>query len=71
MEALYQALSGAGYDMNCDGVYDAETDVLPFIASAADPFGGTAGEARRLQSRQRYRVEAWASGPTPCVSSSV
>jgi len=44
IEALYQAATGAGYDMGCDGVYDEETDVLPFIASASDPFGGTAGE---------------------------
>ncbi len=42
-EAIYQALTGAGYDMNCNGAYDPSTDVLPFIADPADPFGGTAG----------------------------
>ena len=30
MEALYQALSGRGYDQECDGYYDSDTDVLPF-----------------------------------------
>lgn len=43
-EALYQALTGAGYDQNCNGVYDASTDVRPFIASPSDPFGGLGGE---------------------------
>ncbi|MCK6506144.1 putative metal-binding motif-containing protein [Myxococcota bacterium] len=41
-EALYQAMTGAGYDLDCDGEYDEDEDVPPFIASAADPFGGTA-----------------------------
>ena len=44
VEALYQSATGAGYDMDCDGVYDEENDVLPFLASPFDPFGGTAGE---------------------------
>jgi hypothetical protein len=44
IEALYQGLVGAGYDQNCNGVYNDETDILPFIASATDPFGGTAGQ---------------------------
>jgi len=44
VEALYQAATGAGYDQNCNGVYNPGTDVLPFVASAADPFGGTAGQ---------------------------
>lgn len=43
-EALYQALSGAGYDQNCNGLYDPSTDVRPFIASASDPFGSAGGE---------------------------
>ncbi|MSQ02480.1 MAG: hypothetical protein EXR71_11415 [Myxococcales bacterium] len=43
-EAIYQAASGAGYDQDCDGTYDAQLDVYPFIASASDPFGGTGGE---------------------------
>ena len=36
MEALYQSLTGAGYDQNCDGVYDSTTDILPFLSSASD-----------------------------------
>ena len=44
VEALYQAATGAGYDQNCNGSYDPGTDVLPFIASPTDPFGGTAGQ---------------------------
>lgn len=43
-EALYQSASGAGYDQDCDGGYDANTDVFPFIASGSDPFGGGGGE---------------------------
>ena len=45
MEALYQGLTGAGYDQDCDGSFDADTDVLPFGASTADPFAGTGGSA--------------------------
>jgi hypothetical protein len=44
MEALYQAATGAGYDQNCNGIYDADTDVKPFQASASDPFGGAGGQ---------------------------
>lgn len=42
MEAMVQALTGRGYDMGCDGVYDALTDVPPFLAHGGDAFGGTA-----------------------------
>ena len=45
MEALYQALTGAGYDQNCDGSYQANTDVLPLIANSSDPFYGAGGES--------------------------
>ena len=44
VEALYQSASGAGYDQNCNGNYDVLTDVLPWIADASDPFGGSDGE---------------------------
>ncbi|MCO4769591.1 MAG: hypothetical protein KDA24_06125 [Deltaproteobacteria bacterium] len=40
IEALYQAASGAGYDMDCDGIFDPDTDVQPFVASPTDAFGG-------------------------------
>ena len=43
-EGLYQALTGAGYDQDCDAAYDGSEDVLPFLAAAADPFAGTAGQ---------------------------
>ena len=46
MEALYQGMTGEGYDQNCDGNYTGNTDVRPFIASPSDPFGGTGGEAQ-------------------------
>lgn len=45
IEALYQALTGAGYDLDCDGTYDSRLDVLPFLASSSDPFGGLGGES--------------------------
>lgn len=41
MEALVQGLTGRGYDLDCDGAYDAGQDVPPFTASAEDAFGGT------------------------------
>ncbi|GDX83322.1 hypothetical protein LBMAG42_51330 [Deltaproteobacteria bacterium] len=44
MEALYQALEGGGYDMNCNSSFDSAKDVRPFIASAADPFNGGGGQ---------------------------
>jgi hypothetical protein len=43
MEALAQAFTGRGYDMGCDGAYDATHDVLPWFPSSADAFGGAAG----------------------------
>jgi Arc/MetJ family transcription regulator len=45
MEALYQAMTGAGYDQNCNESYDSDTDVLPFLADTSDPFLGTGGES--------------------------
>ncbi|MGB0639397.1 MAG: hypothetical protein ACPGTU_08695, partial [Myxococcota bacterium] len=44
-EALYQATTGSGYDMNCDGIFNADTDILPFLAGSDDPFSGAGGEA--------------------------
>jgi len=41
MEALYQAATGAGHDLTCNGSYDSNTDVRPFIAGAGDAFGGS------------------------------
>ena len=43
-EAIYQALTGDGYDMNCNGVFDSTTDVLPFTSAATDPFAGLGGQ---------------------------
>lgn len=45
MEALYQGLTGQGFDQDCDNVYDSSTDVRPFIASASDAFSGAGGSA--------------------------
>ncbi len=48
MAGIHMAASGMGYDQNCDGTYNADTDVLPFTADATnpdlDPFGGRGGE---------------------------
>jgi hypothetical protein len=41
VEALWQAATGAGYDQNCNGSYDAGTDVKPYNATAFDAFGGS------------------------------
>lgn len=40
MEALVQALTGRGYDMNCDRILDATTDVPPYHPMPNDAFGG-------------------------------
>ncbi len=45
MEALYQAATGAGHDLTCNGSYDADTDVRPFAASSGDAFGGSVSGA--------------------------
>jgi hypothetical protein len=45
-EALFQTLTGTGYDQDCDGAPDIEDDVPAFIASPSDPFGGSAPSAR-------------------------
>ncbi|MFT4977761.1 MAG: hypothetical protein ACI8S6_003668 [Myxococcota bacterium] len=44
MEALYQALSGQGYDQGCDRDYNDGEDVQPLRSSSSDPFGGTGGD---------------------------
>lgn len=44
LEAVWQAMSGHGYDQACDGVYDRATDILPYHAAADDAFLGTAPE---------------------------
>ncbi len=51
VEALYQAATGIGYDMDCDGNYDSSTDVLPFATGPVDAFGGGMG--------------GWSSAATP------
>jgi len=40
-EAVVQAMRGRGYDQNCNGSYDHDTDVRPFSASSSDAFGGS------------------------------
>ena len=47
IEAVYQAATGRGFDQDCNNIYNAGTDVSPFIPVAsgpnADAFGGFAG----------------------------
>jgi hypothetical protein len=45
IEALYQGITGHGYDLNCNGTYESSTDVKPFLASGGDPFRGTGGQS--------------------------
>ncbi|HHO53508.1 MAG TPA: VWA domain-containing protein [Deltaproteobacteria bacterium] len=40
-EALFQALSGLGYDQSCNSAFDNQDDIAPFLSSPGDPFGGT------------------------------
>jgi hypothetical protein len=46
MEALFQGLTGEGYDQDCNGNYSNSTDVMPFIASSSDPFSGSGGQSQ-------------------------
>ena len=41
MEALWQAITGIGYDQACDGIYTSSTDVPPFVQDSSDAFHGT------------------------------
>jgi hypothetical protein len=45
MEALYQGLSGAGFDQDCDNAFDSTTDVRPFITAKTDAFSGGGGQS--------------------------
>ena len=45
IEAIHQAVTGDGYDLDCDGTYDSSEDVRPFLSSKDDPFGGKGGQA--------------------------
>ena len=45
IEAIHQAVTGDGYDLDCDGTYDSSTDVRPFLSSKSDPFAGKGGQA--------------------------
>ncbi len=40
VEALYQAATGFGYDQDCNGVFNPETDVLPGSTLPVNAFGG-------------------------------
>jgi len=46
MEAMAQVLTGHGYDLQCDGVYDPETDLPPWTSHRDDLFGGATASAR-------------------------
>ena len=53
IEAIYQAASGVGYDQDCNGVFDEESDVLPMKPHRLDAFAGQ--EAGRLDSDTERR----------------
>lgn len=55
IEALYQAVTGDGYDMYCDGIYDVLEDVRPYQSSAFDPFSGAGGENRNAAIEEGQR----------------
>lgn len=41
-EATYQAIAGRGYDKACNGAFDADEDIPPFIPHPDDAFHGAA-----------------------------
>ncbi len=45
LEAIYQGLTGNGWDLGCDGRYDPREDVPPWAPRPDDAFGGTAAGA--------------------------
>jgi len=44
-EAIYQAVTGVGYDQNCDASFDSTADIRPFLAEEGDAFGGVCGQS--------------------------
>lgn len=46
IEAIYQALTGSGYDQNGNGTFDSDADVMPFSLASDAVFAGSAGEAQ-------------------------
>ncbi|MBN1337224.1 MAG: hypothetical protein JXB39_14795 [Deltaproteobacteria bacterium] len=40
-EALYQTVTGLGWDQESDGSFDSDTDIKPFMAHSADAFQGS------------------------------
>ncbi len=44
-EAVYQTVTGVGFDQDNDGDFDEATDIKPFYASSTDAFGGGAPSA--------------------------
>jgi gamma-glutamyltranspeptidase len=74
IEAIHQAVTGDGYDLDCNGTYSASEDVLPFLSAKDDPFGGKGGQALlvRWESSRRVllpnydprRPQSW-SAPVP------
>ena len=61
IEALHQALTGAGYDQNGDGIFDAGPDVLPFSTSS-DNLRRFGWQAQALGPLAAVRSVEWASG---------
>lgn len=56
-EALYQAMTGVGFDASCDGDFDSGYDVKPFMASSGDAFVGA------IEGTYSPAVEGTGSGP--------
>lgn len=67
-EALQQALTGAGYDENCDGAYTPGADVLPYVSHPRDAFGGqVVGAVQGDPSRLGKGGVGFAPGALPVV----
>ncbi|MCK6530270.1 hypothetical protein L6R50_22855 [Myxococcota bacterium] len=45
VEAMYQLLTGRGFDQDCDDALDTSSDVKPFVAHGGDAFGGAVAGA--------------------------
>jgi len=68
LEAIYQALTGRGYDLDCDGGFSSLRDVPAFIPNPEDPFGGLgAGADQGLSGSGKSGGMGYRMGALPVI----
>jgi hypothetical protein len=69
LESIVQVMSGLGYDQDCDGNFDSDTDIRPFDARAGDVFGGSVSgsEVTSTPGTGTENGVGWRTGATKIV----